>query len=88
MLLVLLGGIFLTLFLLKDNARFADFYVRYVSTNYTRAVGFLFSWIPFSYYELFLFSLFLLLCLFIGRILKSLFTKNGITRSTFPFNFF
>lgn len=75
-LLVLLGGIFLTLFILKDNARFADFFVRYVSTNYTRAVGFLFSWIPFSYYELFLFSLFLLLCLFFGRILKSLFTKK------------
>lgn len=76
MIFVLLCGIFLTLFFLKNDPRIADAYVRYVSTNYARIVGVLFSWIPFSFYELFLFSLFLLLLLFLWRIAKSLFTKK------------
>jgi hypothetical protein len=79
---LILIGILLVVFgilmIFRTSAPLADFFVRYISTNYMLVCNVLFSWLPWTIYELTIaFAVFFILYLLID-IIKNLFKKEWL----------
>lgn len=80
--LIALGGLiafFLLLLVIRMIPSAADFYVRYISSNYFMIWNFLFGWIPFSFYEIVLILLIVCAIIMLVRIFISLIRRRFLT---------
>ena len=68
--------IFLTLFIIRSNPVWADFYSRYISSTYFHVIGTIFSIFPFSFYEFVIIGLVIYVIVFIISLSKKLIKKQ------------
>lgn len=69
-------AIFIIAIIIRNIPSASDFYVKYISSNYIRVVGSIFSFIPFSLYEFFIVALVIILLTKLIKIFIKLFKKE------------